>query len=396
MNPRVARLCLALGALWLLLAGCQIAPRETARPARTKLAAPLVVLPAETYGHVLIVTAAWDKHGPYHFLVDTGSSLTLVSPELAQRYRDENALPASAPPVRVRSANGETVTLPTTVITRLKLGDAQFERVPVGVFDCGTLSAHYGIKIDGVLGFSLFRDTRLTLDYPQSRLILAPARSALLVPGAVLPTQAGANLPIISVRLGDREIPVLVDSGSDATLNLDPAGLTLRYRAEPRPVALVGTLTGDQTQTGTRLEADLQIGPYSVPTPIVYLNDSLSSLGGGLLRHFSVTFDPLWHRVVFHRESRTPLTVPSLRGTGLGFSKTPAYWRVAGVVPNSPASQAGVRKGELVSRINGEAVAQWSFQRYERLIAEADRVTYTFLRGTEESDRELPVFLLVP
>ena len=309
--------CIALGAMLLLLAGCQIAPRDSKRPARTKLAAPLVVVPVEQYGHALIVTTSWDRRGPYHFLIDTGSSLTHVSPELANRYRVKNAPPTGIPPVRVRSANGDIHELPTTVIEQIKLGDAHFEDVPVSIYDCSALSAHFGVKIDGILGFSLFRDTRLTLDYPQSRVILAPAR----------------------------------------------------------PAVLVGTLTGDHLQESARLNSTLQIGNYTVPEPIVYLNESLNSIGGGLLRHFSITFDQTKKNVTFYREARAPVTVPSKRSTGLSFSKTPAYWRVAGVVPDSPATWANVQAGDLISRINGEPVAQWSFQRYERLIAEADEVT---------------------
>lgn len=396
MRTMAKLICIAAAAMLLLLAGCQIAPRDSTRPARTKLAAPLVVVPVEQYGHALIVTSSWDRHGPYHFLIDTGSSLTHVSPELANRYRVKNAPPTGIPPVRVRSANGDITELPTTVIEQIDLGDAHFEDVPVSIYDCSALSAHFGIKIDGILGFSLFRDTRLTLDYPQSRVILAPAKSNALVPGTTLPSTNAQGLPFVPVRLGDREIAMLVDSGSDATLNLDPTGLNLSYRAPPRPAVLVGTLTGDHLQESARLNSALQIGNYTVPEPIVYLNESLNSIGGGLLRHFSITFDQAKKNVTFYREARAPVTVPSKRSTGLSFSKTPAYWRVAGVVPDSPATWANVQAGDLVSRINGEPVAQWNFHRYERLIAEAEEVTYTFLRGNEETDRTLAVFLLVP
>ncbi len=75
--------------LWLLVSGCSIIPfvkREAPRPGRTTLDSPLVVLPAQTLGNYLIVEAKWDRHGPYHFLIDTGSTVTQVTPELAKRY----------------------------------------------------------------------------------------------------------------------------------------------------------------------------------------------------------------------------------------------------------------------------------------------------------------------
>ena len=47
-------------------------------------------------------------------------------------------------------------------------------------------------------------------------------------------------------------------------------------------------------------------------------------------------------------------------------------------------------------RINGELVAQWGYDRYAELVKSADKITYTFLTGTKETDIEVPVFELVP
>ena len=100
--------------------------------------------------------------------------------------------------------------------------------------------------------------------------------------------------------------------------------------------------------------------------------------------------------VIFQHDPAEALAVPPLRGTGLSFRKTPAYWKVAGVIPGSPAAAAGVRTGDLVSRINGEAVGGWDPQRYERLVATAGQIAYTFIDGTSESTKALGVAVLVP
>jgi C-terminal processing protease CtpA/Prc len=88
--------------------------------------------------------------------------------------------------------------------------------------------------------------------------------------------------------------------------------------------------------------------------------------------------------------------MPPWRSAGVSFSKTPAYWRVAGVIAKSPAEAEGVQPGDLVTRINGEAVAKWDLKRYEQLVASANEITFTFLNGNNESEKRVRVFELVP
>ena len=84
------------------------------------------------------------------------------------------------------------------------------------------------------------------------------------------------------------------------------------------------------------------------------------------------------------------------RSAGVSFSKTPAYWRVAGVVPNSPAQAAGVERGDLIIRINGEPMAKWDLRRYEQLVASAGEILFTFLNGNNETETRVRIFDLVP
>jgi hypothetical protein len=384
----------------LVLGGCSSLPsafhRAPPRPGRTTLVSPLVIVPAQSLGNYLVIETRWDRNGPYHFLVDTGSSITLVTPTLAKRYPSASAPPPDTPRVRVRSADGGIAELSPATLRHLELGDARFDDVPVLIYDCAPLTAHLGVKIDGVLGFPLFRETLLTLDYPRSRLVLQPANTTAITPGIAIPLDDANKTPLIHLRLGDRSFVALIDSGSDAPLSLNPVGLEPRFANGPRTGATIGTLTGDRPQQIGRLAETLAIADFTVPRPIVDLTDELSTVGGGLLRNFSVTFDQEHDRVTFQRDTRDPILTPSQRSGGLSFNKTPAYWRIAGVVPDSPAALAGVQPGDLVTRINGEPVAKWDFTRYEQLIATADDVAFTFLNGTVEKEKRIAVFELVP
>ena len=396
MNPRAIVTWLAIGLLIALLGGCALWQRPASQPGRTKLAAPLVILPAKTIGGYLIVEVPEGRREPRHFLLDTGSSLTLISPELAQAISEQDKPATQLTPIRVKSARGDSVSLPAAMLPVLKLGGVRFEDISVAIYDTAALSAHLGVKIDGILGFPLFRHTLLTLDYPQSRVVLAPSDSVANVPGTPIPYTTHHRTPIIPVKIGDNTLSVLIDSGSDAALNLHPGLREIPYTQPPRPIAFVGTLTGNHALQVTRLTQTMSFAGQTFPSPIVHLTDELTSIGGEVLKHFSLTFDQTRSRVSFHRDSRKPIAQPALRSTGLNFRKTPAYWRVVNIVPESPASAGSFQVGDLVSRINGESVAQWDLARYEQLLTEESEITYTLLQGTVESSVTLPVTELVP
>lgn len=369
--------------------------RSDLRPGYTRLSSHLISVPAQIIGNHFIVEAKWDKRGPWRFLVDTGSSVTLVSPEFARRYANGKAA-LNTPPVRVISADGNSTLLPAVTLRRIELGGARFENVQALVRDFSDISAHLGLQIDGVLAFPLFRNTVFTLDYPESKLLIAPSSEPQYLPGATIKFNNVQRTPLIPIKVGDTTLIALIDSGSDGPLMLNPLGLDLRYSVPPRPGTVVGTLTGNRSQEIGRLALPLTLGTYQVREPIVDLTDQLSALGGEVLRHFSVTFDQAHNQVTFHRPSSAPIAVPPRRSCGLAFSRGPTYWRVVGVAPGCPADEAGVREGDLVTRINGESISHWPLSRFEPFVRRNAEIVFTFLDGAKEQPMVIPTFDLVP
>ncbi|MFI5337084.1 MAG: hypothetical protein ACHQ5A_09895, partial [Opitutales bacterium] len=164
----------------------------------------------------------------------------------------------------------------------------------------------------------------------------------------------------------------------------------------PRVGTLVASLTGDRRQLIGRLAQNVTLGTHTVVQPITDLTDQLSSIGGEFLKNFTVTFDQRHNQVTFSRNADGPVHMESRRSTGLSFGRTPVYWRVLTVVPDTPAAQLPVQAGDLCVRLNGEPVEKWDSERYAALLRSAAKVTYTFLNGPKETDLEIPVIDLVP
>ncbi len=394
----VSVLCLLTSVLWFL-PGCSLVPRRPETPERTVMIKEPVLVPAAIIANFFLVEARQDDGQVRRFLVDTGSSATLVSPAFAAELREKEKRGARRT-ARVRGAHGAGVDLEAAVLRKLWLGAVRFERVPVLLYDLAELSHHLGVRVDGVIGFPHFRDVLLTLDYPRQQLVLAPRPAAAPPPrhserAHTLAFTAEQGTPLIPVQLGSESFIVLIDSGSDGALNLNPAGLHPRFVAGPRPGKIVTAIGRDRRQLVGRLAQDLLIGTHTVAQPVTDLTEQLSALGGELLRHFALTFDQPRGLVTFTRDAPGPVQLLARRDTGLSFDRSPAYWRVLGIVPETPTELTALQPGDLCVRINGEPVEKWDPERYAALLRTATKVTYTFLSGAKETDFELPVVDLV-
>ncbi|MDB6114203.1 MAG: hypothetical protein JWQ83_1349 [Lacunisphaera sp.] len=386
-----------LAASLLFLAGCSSLPSHS--PGRTVVEPKRTVLPAQIISNFFVVESKWDDGKSYRFLIDTGSTATLVSPDLAKRFGLKPKKGPPAPRVHVRSASGGEVDLEAVTLRRMLLGEAFFERVPALVFDFTDFSDHLGVPIDGIIGFPIFRDTLLTMDYLHGQLSIAPASLPAGPPDPHASTIAfnnERNTPLIPIQMGTESFIVLIDSGSDGSLSLNPVGLHPRFANGPRIGTLISSLQGDRRQLTGRLNQNVLIGTHTIEKPVVDLTDQLSSIGGEFLRHFTVTFDQRHNQVTFARDTDGAVTMEPRRSPGLSFARGPVYWRVLTVIPDTPAAQLAVQPGDLCVRLNGEVVAAWNFERYAALLKSAAKITYTLLRGTKETDVEVPVIELVP
>ncbi len=395
--------------LVISMVGCRSTPAESTDTAESTIylsPMPVVAQPSPVTPNSaefpmkciggLVVVQADDEGGPWNFLIDTGSSATLVSPEFAIRRRSRQSNP-TVPTVWLRDATGQAVPVDSVLLAKVDFGRAHFRNVRALVFDCRVVSDHLGIKIDGVLGFNLFADARLTLDYPGQRIVMSELENEQPLRGCVLNFTIQNGVPLIETTMGNEPLLALIDSGSDGSLSLDPAGLALNFEAPPREGTLIGTLHGNHRQILGRIADTLHISDYQIETPVVDLSGNLTSIGGEILQNFEVTFDQSNRQVAFYRPGDDfVITSPPKMSAGVSFTKVRAYWRITAIAPNSPASRAGFSIGDLVIRLNGEPVDAWELTRYQALIDAGGTIEYTFIQGRDEVTIDADTFALVP
>jgi Aspartyl protease len=117
------------------------------------------VVVLEAVRGVWIATVTLNDGPQARFLVDTGSSVTIIAPGLAQRLQLADA---SGGPVALQTLGGATSGIAAT-IGSLRLGAAEVRDVPVVVHDPGP-------GLEGILGNTVLGRYRVTLD-PDRRLL---------------------------------------------------------------------------------------------------------------------------------------------------------------------------------------------------------------------------------
>ena len=119
---------------------------------------------------LILVEAHVQDRGPFTFAIDTGTSTTAISSELA---RDLNLATARVAPI---TTGGAPVEILAAQISSLRIGRVE-ERtldVIVGAF-VPMLSSVIGAKLDGIIGYNFLRRYKVVIDYPGATLSLFAA-----------------------------------------------------------------------------------------------------------------------------------------------------------------------------------------------------------------------------
>ena len=238
-----------------------------------------------THGKPYVMVTV-NGRGPFRFLVDTGTGGdAIVTSELAEQL----GLPLAGE-ARLNDPTGQGgQNAPIRKIDTLRLAGVDFYAVkaiqhtlPAGDGDC-----------QGMLGFTLFRDFLLTLDYVNGRLILTEGELEPDGERSVLPFRMPDGVPIARLVIGDREVDAQMDSGG-AGLSL-PERLVpeLRLSASPTIFAKGESLSTRFQIKVARLATDVRLGDITLDQPWVEINPAfpLANFGSCPMQHFIITFD---------------------------------------------------------------------------------------------------------
>jgi predicted aspartyl protease len=241
--------------------------------------APIELIHDKPYVEVLV-----NGRGPYRFLIDTGTGAqALVSPQLAA----ELALPTVGH-TRLTDPTGEGDQKSAIVwIESLNVAGLEFQEVEAVQHRLFGEEQH----CLGVLGFTLFEDYLMTLDYPKRRLVLS---SGLLeTGGTLLPFHLEDGVPIVTLQIDKLSVEAQVDTGGTGLSLPDAIAEQLGFESPPRDFAVAESLSTRFHVRAARLKPDVRFGPYVFRDAFVEVNSAfpIVNIGSTPLSNFSITFD---------------------------------------------------------------------------------------------------------
>jgi predicted aspartyl protease len=116
---------------------------------------------------LILVDVYANGRGPFQFAIDTGTSTTAITPELAKQ------LGVASLPIGAATTGGAPVDVTAGVLQSFQVGDARIDNLAVVVADFfAMLSDALGAKLDGIVGYNFLRNYKVALDYPNVTLSL--------------------------------------------------------------------------------------------------------------------------------------------------------------------------------------------------------------------------------
>lgn len=368
----------------LLCAGfvAQTLAQEHPSPRRgyegTKLTGEKASLRFHRWGEgILLDNVFVNSKGPYRFMLDTGAE---GGGRVDKALAEELNLPIVGETQSV-GLLGESRAMTRRKLESLTIGGLSFSNLELSSRDYSQDQPRSLRPIHGILGFHLFNEYLLTIDYPARTITVA--RGELPAPNGrdILPFVSDDEDPEIEISLGGKTIQALLDTGAMGPLGV-PATLAeeLKFTSEPRARGR----DGDVELRSATLDGALKLGALEVPNPdlIIAGRMPMPVVGISILSKFALTFDQKNDRVRI-------VQPPARKRYGLVIA-TPADGppAIREIESDSVAARAGLLATDKLAMLNGRAVTEMDREDVLRAL-DAPGVTVVVERDGERKEVRL-------
>jgi hypothetical protein len=299
----------------------------------------------------------------YSFIFDTGAGATVISGTLAKELNLKKV-----GSIGVTDALGQSHKQDVVMIEELHVGGLVFHHIGAVVMDYDTLSVIPCIGKDGILGINVISLANWTVDNAQKKFEITDSELPVDVNFTdVLPFTQKAKLPYVSLGVDNhRYAKVLVDMGANSgvTLPLDSFAKNHSLAARRHYMHIDGStqgLFGNKVDTTYTVEPkDVVLGDIMQRLQYIETSRNTSAkIGNKLWNDYKVGFDFKNQRMLLIRQVDRNTTLQPLSGLGLSLDRKDGKVIISTVFENSPATRAGLQRGDEITAINGRLVSTY-------------------------------------
>ena len=326
-------------------------------------------------GGIIIVKAQFDNFpDTLNFVFDTGSGGISLDSTTAAYLKV-----VSVKTEKTIRGIGGIKTVDFTNDHTIKLHGFPTARLDFHINDYDLLTSVYGVKIDGIIGYSFLRRYIIRIDYDNLFIEVYSPGSFKYPKGGFLLRPNFSTLPLQSATLDD-ERPItsrfIFDTGAGLSflLSKDFVDDSVVFKKSRKMYPTQAEGIGGKRQMSISVAKEVKIGPYKfkkVPVHIFEDDYNVTSypllggiIGNDILRRFNVILN--YPEQSIHIKPNSHFTESfDYSYTGLGIYLLDGEIRVIDVMPNSPGDKAGFLPGDVIFSV--EANASKNIQAYKNL-----------------------------
>lgn len=375
--------------------------RPIQSPSTRAASAPSVSIPFELINRHIVLKVSVKNSQPLSFVFDTGDKDGLIDLDRAK----ELGLNLQGQ-VHVGGAGSTTLTGALVKDATWTLpGLAGFSQPVMAALPFNDLAARFGHDFDGIVGSDFIKQFVVEVDYQATVIRLHDKyKFTYSGTGEVVPIQFNQQgHPIIETEvtpIGGAPLKgkFVLDLGSGGCLALySPFVAEHRLlNSGLKTIKLIGaTGAGGQTNGQVGRVAELKIGRFKISSPVTVFSEDKTgafassalagNIGEQIASKFKIFLDYDHKRIIL--EPAVTFNEPFDRaGTGFAIiteGREFTTFRITEVIENSPASEAGLRKDDIIIKVDDRPPSELSLSKLGEMFERPITYNLTIRRGDQ-------------
>jgi len=256
---------------------------------------------------LVVVEARLNSKGPFKFIVDTASSVTVVGREAAKAlgiHQNSN------------SAISGCCSSKMLAVGSMQIGETHKSKVPIVLGNLSRLSEETGTRLDGIIGSPFMKDYQVVIDYPRREIAFEQSGKEHRRP-TKFRLVSNANFIVAETKLNEKgPFNFLVDTGATKTVVTKKIGqiFGLHGISSGRKKALSGFFAGTTMvlskvrsfQVGKAKSTNVEVGVQDLQSLCDGVGIPLDGvLGYTFMKDYEVTIDYPKREISFEKQDES-------------------------------------------------------------------------------------------